>query len=356
MSTTDNKTNNKQPTTTKPASPPQDFEEQERQMAIRASKFRESAPEKEGVIPTLVDIYSDGTRMQGCVWKPKTWKDGQKLPAILLCHGWGGKRNHLDYSYGPQFAKAGYIALTFDYRGWGESDGVLVNAQIPGSKQPKPDVDGTTTMKVRIVRKIIDPEWQLRDIDSALNYLVTVDGVDVNRIGIWGSSFGGGNALAIAARDARVKVVVCQIGSINTHINWINRHPERRGEQSIRKLASEHARGEVMPWNLSKPAGLDGMPNLPKVVFEHTRNTVDSVRNIRVPVMLLAAEKEELFPNEKNSSLVYDMIKDRVPATLEFLAGTHYDAYGASFGKSVERALHWFNLYIGNVTMQQNKL
>jgi dienelactone hydrolase len=214
--------------------------------------------EKEGVVHEIVDIYSDGTRMTGTVWRLQS-NVGKKLPVILLCHGWGGKRGHLDYSYAPQFAKAGFVAVTFDYRGWGDSDGVLVAAN---GRQPKPDADGTVTLRARVVRKIIDPEWQLRDIDSALNYVMAMSDVDVTRVGLWGSSFGGGHVLAIASRDHRVRVVVTQIGSINTHINWINRHPEYRGEVAIRQLASKQARGEVFPWNLSKPKGLDGMVRL----------------------------------------------------------------------------------------------
>ena len=192
----------------------------------------------------------------------------------------------------------------------------------------------------------------MRDIDSALNYLVSEPGVDVSRIGIWGSSFGGGHALSIAAKDRRIKCVVCQIGSINTHANWVNRHPQYRGETAIRELASKHARGEVNVWDVSKPEGLDGMPNLPKTVFEHTRNTVDAVKDIRVPVMILAAEKEELFHNSKNSELVYNMIKDKVPAELDYLPGTHYSAYGGeSYNKGLSRALDWFTVYLGDPWM-----
>ena len=332
--------------TGKPATPRGDFEAQERQLAERAAKFRATAAEREGVVPTLVDVFSDGVRMQGTVWRPRSAPADKPLPAVLLAHGWGGKRNHLDYSYAPQFCKAGFVALTFDYRGWGESDGVMVAAD---GKQPKPDVDGFATVKVRIVRKIIDPEWQYRDLESALDFLATYPGVDVSRIAVWGSSFGGGHALRLAANDARIKAVVCQIGAINAHANWINRHPQYRGAVAIRDLAAKHAKGEVMPWNVARPEGLDGMPNLPKVVFSHTPLVMEAVSRLHVPVMILAAEKEETFHNSKNSELVFDMIKERVPAELDYLPGNHYDAYGQpAYGKGVARATQWFQTYIGN--------
>ena len=33
-----------------------------------------------------------------------------------------GLRSHLNNQYAPKFAEAGFVVLTFDYRGWGESD------------------------------------------------------------------------------------------------------------------------------------------------------------------------------------------------------------------------------------------
>jgi len=329
-----------------------DFEAQERALHGRAAKFRAStaAPgSKHQVVNKVVDIFSDGVRMSGTIWRPENAPpDKQLLPAILLCHGWGGKRAHLDFSYAPKFAAAGFVVLTFDYRGWGESDGIVVAAEA--QPKPEPGGDGTVSMRVRVVRKVIDPEWQLRDVDSALNYLLyAVPGVDISRVGIWGSSFGGGHALATGARDSRIKCIVCQIGSINTHANWINRHPQYRGAPAIHRLAAEQAQGITFPWTLQMPAGLDGAPNLPKVVFEHTDKTISSLDRIQAPTLILAAEKEELFRNEQNSELVYERLKGRVPAQLDYLPGGHYDAYGnPAYGKGLQLATDWFKLYLSN--------
>ena len=73
-----------------------------------------------------VDIWSDGTRLSGDLWHPKDLQSEDKLPAVILCHGWGGVRSHLNQAYALEFAKAGYVVLTFDYRGWGDSDSRLV--------------------------------------------------------------------------------------------------------------------------------------------------------------------------------------------------------------------------------------
>ena len=345
------------------------FEKQEAALKARGDKIRAATSKpgnKYGITSEVVDLYSDGTRLSGTVWRPdggassssSAGATGAKgaagtgeplLPAILLCHGWGGKRAHLDFSYAKAFAQAGFIALTFDYRTWGDSDGILLSE----GPQPRPDPStGLVTVQARLVRKIVDPEWQLRDVNSALNYLESVPGVDATRIGIWGSSLGGGHVLSTAGRDDRIRCVVCQIGSIDTHANWINRHPQYKGRQAIAGLRSAQARGEAFPWTLTNPKGLDGAPNLPKVVFEH--RPVAYVDNIRVPTLILAAENEELFKNEKNSELVYDKLSRRggalaPPCELGYLPGGHYDAYGQpAFGIGCKRAVEWFSLYIGD--------
>lgn len=328
-----------------------DFEKQEKALEDRSIKFKQSSKEKLGLINETVDIYSDGIRMTGTIWKSiKIDKDIREnnatYPAIVLAHGFGGKRYHLDFSYAPRFASAGFIVLTFSYRTWDDSDGMLV----PVKRLPRTDGKDANILKnidVKVVRKMINPEWQLRDITSAIDYCCGIKGVDKSRIGLWGSSFGGGHALAITAKDDRVKACVCQIGSIDTHSNWVNRHPEYRGVQEIRNLATKHAQGKVDPWTVARPVGLDGMPHLPITVLEHTNNTINSIDRIHVPTLILAAEKEELFHNYKNSDLVYEKLKGKVPTELIYLPGTHYDAYGPGFKKGVAEAIKWFQIYIG---------
>jgi dipeptidyl aminopeptidase/acylaminoacyl peptidase len=75
-----------------------EHEKNEIGLTKRAEKFRSTAKEQLGVEHSLVDIFSDGTRMQGTVWRPKNFDPAKKYPAVVLCHGFGGKRAHLDYS------------------------------------------------------------------------------------------------------------------------------------------------------------------------------------------------------------------------------------------------------------------
>src|SRR5260370_1274703 len=80
------------------------------------------------------NIMSEGVRLSAEVYSLKELAD-KRLPAVILCHGWGGtaallRREALD------FARAGYLAITFDYRGWGASNArVILTGPAPSKKE-----------------------------------------------------------------------------------------------------------------------------------------------------------------------------------------------------------------------------
>ena len=68
-----------------------------------------------------VEFYSEGFKLYGDVYTPEGLAPGEKRAAVLLCHGYTGVKD----LYLPDNAKflnqAGYVAMTFDYKGWGGS-------------------------------------------------------------------------------------------------------------------------------------------------------------------------------------------------------------------------------------------
>lgn len=105
-------------------------------------------------------------------------------PAVVLGHGLGAvKEMGLD-AYARRFAAAGYVALAFDYRHFGASGG-----------EP---------------RQLLDPARQLDDWAAALAYVRGLPEVDADRVAIFGTSFGGGHAIVVAARDPRVVAAIAQ--------------------------------------------------------------------------------------------------------------------------------------------------
>src|SRR3954471_24029229 len=110
--------------------------------------------------------------------------DADHPPLVILGHGLGGTREHGLEPYAQRFADAGIAALAFTYRHFGDSGG-----------QP---------------RQLLDIEHQLGDWAAALAYARNLDGIDHERIALWGTSFAGGHVSEAAARDGAVAAVVSQ--------------------------------------------------------------------------------------------------------------------------------------------------
>ncbi len=123
-----------------------------------------------------IELHSDGLALAACVYRPT---EAGPAPALIVCHGFAScKENHAVFA--RQAAQAGFVALAFDFRGHGSSEGCLDSRS-------------------------------LNDIGAALEYLGHDAQVDPRRIVVRGSSMGGFFALHAAARwpDLAAVVAVC---------------------------------------------------------------------------------------------------------------------------------------------------
>ncbi|HEY4280040.1 MAG TPA: alpha/beta fold hydrolase [Conexibacter sp.] len=109
---------------------------------------------------------------------------GNGIPCVVMAAGFAGVREARLDAFAERFAGAGLAVLLFDYRCFGASEG-----------EP---------------RQLLSISQQLADWSAAVSYARTVDGVDPERIVLWGSSFSGGHVLATAARDHRIAAVISQ--------------------------------------------------------------------------------------------------------------------------------------------------
>lgn len=282
-----------------------------------------------------VNIWSDGTRLSGDLFYPDDPKAVGKLPAIILCHGWGGLRSHLNTAYAPLFTQAGYVVLTFDYQRWGDSDSRLV---IKG-RMPEPDANGLVVVKAQAIRELVDPFDQVEDIISAIDFIVGEPRVDKHRISLWGTSFGGGHVVYVAAHDKRVKCIVSQVPSMDG--SWVDQYYEPS------KLAAQRARGEIdpVPQGVNRVPGLKGTPYLSRIAKYYPVKFADQ---LNVPILIIVAEKEELMDNRQHGERAYNLLKDNVSAKYEVLSGTHYDIYDKGRMKATRMAIDWFHKHLAN--------
>ena len=287
----------------------------------------------------VVHFYSEGSRLEGDLFLPSDVRSGEKRPGIVLCHGFTGLREVVLPDYAKVFAAAGYVALGFDYRGFGGSEG----------------------SKWRLL-----PLEQIDDIRSAVTFLQAQDEVDPDRIGVWGTSFGGGHAPYVAGIDERVKVAVGQVGfgDGERFINDVRSYGERL---ELAQTLEEDRRQRVLtgqgqkldPLELSLrdpqsraflPKALEAFPHMRcELSWETAEKTleykpIDVVERISPRALLLiGAEKDSICPIDGYRKL-YERAKE--PKKLEVLPITHYEIYeGQWFETSSRLALEWYDRF-----------
>ena len=124
-----------------------------------------------------VRFDSAGLSLRGTLHTPEG--SAAPRPAVIICHGFGGNSTGADRQRLAQtLVQKGYVALRFDFRGCGASDGE------PG--------------------RVICME-EVEDLGNAITFLQAQDKVDGERIGVIGGSLGGSVAIYAAAFDPRLK-------------------------------------------------------------------------------------------------------------------------------------------------------
>jgi alpha-beta hydrolase superfamily lysophospholipase len=103
----------------------------------------------------------------------------------VLANVFGAPRSRGLGRVAERFAAAGIAACALDYRPFGTSEG-----------SP---------------RRLVSPEKQLADWRAVLAHVRSMPEVDTDHVAIWGTSFSGGNVLAVARSDPAVRAVVSMV-------------------------------------------------------------------------------------------------------------------------------------------------
>ena len=288
-----------------------------------------------------VTIFSDGVRMAGDLYLPKGLKSGEKRPAIVICAGTAGTKSGTGGRIGPIFAQNGYVALAFDYRGWGDSDSKLITLE----KQPRPDAQGQVEVQARAVRWQMDFADQVLDIRAAISFIAGEPNVDKDRIGIWGSSYGGGLVTWTAGNDPRVKCTVAQVPGMGG-----GRGPAATARAF--ELLTKQSRGEIepVPFETGKFTGL-------MAVYAQMRvnpaksigySPLEAAEKIKTPLLIIEAGKDELIKAAENGKRVADILQAHgTPVEYHVIEGmTHYGVYKEKFAEATKMELDWFNRHL----------
>lgn len=293
------------------------------------------------VMPEGVDRHkatvwnSRGVGLDADVYRPTTVAPEVALPAVVLCHGWGGSKLTAE-RYAALFASAGMIAMTFTQSSWFGSGSPL---ELVGDS-PAPDDANEALARVRYIRDLVDPfEWA-SNLRSAIDYIEGEPNVDRTRIGLWGTSFGGGIAVYHAAHDDRVRALVVQVPAIAPLGGPIADYARQR--------AIAMARGDAAP----VPQGVDAWPNLAGTPHLGTLahfSPLAQVERLRVPTLIRDAAEEEFFPAAENGERAAQILRSggAVEVDYEVIHGiSHYGIYFEGYEQGSQDALTWLERHL----------
>lgn len=134
-----------------------------------------------------VHFTSQGVECAARLYRPAS--GDVAAPVVVLAHGFGGVRALRLDAYAERFAAAGYVAMTFDYRGFGDSAG-----------EP---------------RQLLDVGMQHADWRAALAFARTLPGVDPERVVAWGTSFAGGHVITLAGAREPLAAIIAQVPHVS---------------------------------------------------------------------------------------------------------------------------------------------
>jgi uncharacterized protein len=292
-------------------------------------------------MPKPVTFYSEGVKLVGDVYLPEDLEPGERRAGIVLCHGYTGVRNIYLPDNARALAEAGYVVLNFDYKGWGDSDGP----------------------KTRLA-----PYSRVADVQAALSFLSAHPQVDPERLGIYGTSYGGATVVFVAAIDPRVKCVVSVVG-IGNGARWMRsvRRPDEyhdlvaRADEDRRKRAltgaSELAdRNEILlPDRQSAELGAAARRNNPFAVTQVPLEFIDDTLGFNPewvvdriaprPVLFITTDDDRLVPPQESEAMY---ARAGEPKKLVVLKGVgHYEVYGGEpFRQVMDETLAWCRTHL----------
>ena len=286
---------------------------------------------------TPISFHSEGFRLVGDLYAPDDLRSDERRTGIVLCHGYTGVKDLYLPDNARVLVEAGYVVLAFDYKGWGESEGP---------------------------RTRLAPYSRVADVQAALTFLGAQAFVDENRLGIYGTSYGGATVVWTGAVDHRVRCIVSVVG-VGHGERWMRsvRRPdewfdllERAAADRVRRtmdgesefvdrndiLLPDRQSAELAAATRSNvPSALDTLPleYVDETLQFHPEWVVDKIAPR--PILFITTDDDRLVPPEE-SRVLYE--KAGEPKKLVVLGGYgHYEVYAEpAFGEVMRETLAWF--------------
>jgi dienelactone hydrolase len=263
-----------------------------------------------------------------------------KKPVIILCHGFCGIREILLPDFAEAFTHAGFSTITFDYRGFGDSGGE----------------------RGRLV-----PAMQIDDIISVVNWAKEQSTIDAQRIGLWGTSFGGCHVFGVAARDPGIKCIISQLAFADGEEIVTGKMNDTEKEAfllTLDKMAEKQKNtgkemfvgvSKVLNDSESKSFFEKNRTQYPKmdikIPFLTVRETLRykpalNASLVMCPTLVIIAGQDTVNP-PKQGRLLFNAVGAKEKKLYEEIDARHYDIYtGDHFKHVIDIQTEWFKTHL----------
>ena len=188
------------------------------------------------------------------------------------------------------------------------------------------------------VREVVDPLDQNRDIHNVLDYFLDCPQVNPSRLGLWGSSFGGGHVIFVAGTDPRIRAVVSQVPGMGAPTDN-DGHPTVPADSQA--LGAAMAKGELwsVPRSPEMPESLKGAGDS-RTLWRYLPRV--AARTISAPTLILDQEDEEYGGRENSGQAAHEALPPSTTSRYHVFPGGHYDIYDKNYREAAAMARDWF--------------
>jgi fermentation-respiration switch protein FrsA (DUF1100 family) len=288
-----------------------------------------------------VSFYSEGCKLSGDLYVPDNLGAGESRAGIVLCHGYTGVKDLYLPDNARVLNEAGYVVLTFDYKGWGASEGA---------------------------RSRLAPYSRVADVQAALTFLGLQPEADAGHLGLYGTSYGGATVVWVGAVDQRARCIVSVVGvghgqrwmrSVRRPDEWHDLLERSKADREKRVLdgQSELAdRSEILladrqsaelaaAARRANPAAIGTLPleYIDETLGFHAEWVVDKIAPR--PILFIATDDDRLVPPEESEALY---ARAGEPKRLVILKGFgHYEVYTEpAFSQVMAETVDWFRQHM----------
>lgn len=285
---------------------------------------------------------------------PDDYDKSKKYPAIIVGHPISSCKEQTSGNiYGQGLTAAGYITLAFDATHQGNSGG-----------EP---------------RYLEDPGSRVEDFRAAVDYLMTRDDVDENRVGVVGICGGGGYSVQAAMTDHRIKalgtVVAANYGRVMREGNLTadaaietikaigaQRTAEARGAEPMLTTYIPNSQQEredagiedvdvreAIDYYKTPRGAAEGSPN--KLLFSGLEAVLGfdafhlADQLLTQPLQVICGDVPGAFGSHRDGFELFDKARSEKKNLMVIPGATHYDLYDKPepTGKAIEQLTSFFD-------------